>query len=127
MVYAREERSAPWVKGGRITLGNPRLYKYLSLFLLAAGLTDAILTDLGLKAGLIEEANPLMNALYKHSVVGFYALKIILPLLLVILLFKRLPSRKVAGMVSVAAFIYTGILVLHASWAIIYFYWSLKT
>ncbi|WP_407690453.1 DUF5658 family protein [Rummeliibacillus pycnus] len=47
---------------------------------------DAFFTDLGLRNSLIP-----MNWLYKNSIVGFYALKIIISLLLVAILCRIQP------------------------------------
>ncbi|WP_438448167.1 DUF5658 family protein [Gorillibacterium sp. sgz5001074] len=93
-------------------------YHKASLFLVIAGIVDASLTDLGLRLGLITEANPLMSQLYHSTVAGFYIVKILLPLILACILFLRRPSRSLISLVSAAAFIYVGILLMHTYWTL---------
>ena len=52
----------------------------LCLFLLFAGLLDAVLTHFGIVSGIVEEGNPMMKLVIEKSWSYFYILKIFLPL-----------------------------------------------
>ena len=63
-------------------------FQYVILSLLLLAILDSLFTDIGIRQNLIQEANPIMKSLYETSVLGFYTLKISLPILLLSLLSK---------------------------------------
>ncbi|REB06428.1 hypothetical protein DVB69_12020 [Sporosarcina sp. BI001-red] len=63
---------------GFISVGSNRLL----WLLLGMSLFDALATDFGLRFELIEEANPVMDYVYEYSVLGFYFVKVVFPLVL---------------------------------------------
>ncbi|MFK7697041.1 DUF5658 family protein [Paenibacillus sp. HJGM_3] len=85
-------------------------------FILIASILDASLTDIGLRLHLIGEANPIMSFLYDHMYVGFYALKIILPLSLFFLMAKIGKGMLVHGLFRLSVLVYVGILGMHYYW-----------
>lgn len=77
---------------------------------------DAIATDYGLKAGLIEEANVLMRSIHEFNVTLFYLVKISLPVFLLILI-PKLKSTLVAKIFMIIALIaYASVIVIHLIW-----------
>jgi len=88
----------------------------IGAYLLLLSMLDAFFTDLGIRKSLITEANPLMNGIYERSIVSFYALKIIMPLLLVGILSKIQPSLFIKILIIVAASLYSAILLMHIMW-----------
>ncbi|WP_231687448.1 DUF5658 family protein [Bacillus sp. FJAT-22090] len=59
-----------------------------SIYLLVLAILDSIFTDYGIRNNHISEANPLIQLLYDTSIVGFYFIKISLPLLLIYIMTK---------------------------------------
>ncbi|MFN0225588.1 DUF5658 family protein [Paenibacillus sp. KR2-11] len=89
--------------------------RWLMIFLVAAGAADAFMTDFGLQAQMIEEANPLMRFLYENAYLLFYLVKIGLPVLLFILM-RRVKRTYIQRLLIVPAVVYAGVLVLHSFW-----------
>ncbi|MDF2065931.1 DUF5658 family protein [Bacillus sp. Cr_A10] len=73
-------------------------------------------TDYGIRNNHISEANPLMKLLYDTSIVGFYFIKISLPLLLIYIMTKVQPKRYIRLLLVVALLIYSGVLFQHFFW-----------
>ncbi|WP_052353682.1 DUF5658 family protein [Neobacillus jeddahensis] len=86
------------------------------VFLLAAGLLDAILTHIGIVAGLIEEGNPLMRLVMEQSWFTFYLIKIFLPLILLGLYYFRPFKGIVRILLYSTCFLYLSILGYHMVW-----------
>jgi hypothetical protein len=93
----------------------------LCLFLLLAGLLDAVLTHAGIALGLIEEGNPMMKFVIAKSWVGFYLIKICLPLALIALLNARPVKGLLRSLLISAAAIYFSVLCYHAVWIFLSF------
>ncbi|WP_127587840.1 DUF5658 family protein [Paenibacillus koleovorans] len=90
--------------------------RLLIAFVCVASCLDALLTDLGLRMGLIGEANPIMRFLYENSYYSFYALKIALPLSLFILAARVGQRLLIHRLFRFSAFVYAAILLLHTFW-----------
>ncbi|WP_338077756.1 DUF5658 family protein [Acididesulfobacillus acetoxydans] len=81
-------------------------------------LLDGALTPWGLRLGAIEEANPLMRWLIDQNVVAFMAVKLALPVLLGVLLWRigNRPHALVSRLVVIGVLAYGVVLVTHAQW-----------
>ncbi len=92
------------------------LFYYLSLLNLA----DAALTVVGIESSLIKEANPLMERIYSFDMGLFIALKVLLSVALVLLIFyKKVPKSKfIKGVTMFAAASYTAVICLHGFWLV---------
>ncbi len=77
---------------------------------------DALFTDFGIRNHHISEANPMMNWIYTNSILGFYGMKILLPLLLVWILRKIQPTMLIKLLMNTAVYLYCMILILHFTW-----------
>lgn len=90
---------------------------YYIAFLLAANAADARLTDIGMRQGLMSEANPLMNAVYRHSPLLFLLLKLALPLLLLLLVLRsRTMTRPINALLAGTCVLYAFVLSMHGVW-----------
>jgi Domain of unknown function (DUF5658) len=96
----------------------------LCLFLLFAGILDAILTHFGILSGIIEEANPLMQAVMDKGWTYFYFIKILLPFMLIGLYFLRPLEGRLRTLLISACVIYFSVLVYHMAWILLYFHTS---
>lgn len=86
---------------------------YALLFLCFA---DAAFTDFGLRMKLIEELNPLVKGIYDWHIAAFYALKLLLPLLLIII-YRRLKRRVwINPFMILALVLYFVVNVYHLVW-----------
>lgn len=92
------------------------MYRKFAAILLAAGLADAALTDLGLRLQVITEANPLMRLIYMHAYPLFYGMKLFLPLALLLLSRHFTPKKYHLSLIGAACIIYAGVMLLHAHW-----------
>ncbi|WP_371812479.1 DUF5658 family protein [Sporosarcina sp. Marseille-Q4063] len=91
-------------------------FKYVVLLLILLAFLDSLFTDIGIRQNHISEANPIMKSIYDTSVFGFYALKISLPLFLLLLLSKIKPKKYLKVLISSAVILYTVVLFLHFFW-----------
>ncbi|MDP4085580.1 MAG: DUF5658 family protein [Bacillota bacterium] len=94
------------------------------LFLLFAGLLDALLTHLGISLGKISEMNPFMNIVIYKSWLLFYLVKILLPLILIGILYLRPLTGKTKVLLTSCCTLYLGILLYHL--ALIFYYLDLS-
>lgn len=88
----------------------------LCLFLLFAGLLDALFTHYGIAKGVIQEGNPLMRYLINKNWVLFYGMKIALPLILIVICNQHIRSRIVHHLLITAVVLYLAVLVYHFAW-----------
>ncbi|WP_217269696.1 DUF5658 family protein [Neobacillus endophyticus] len=93
----------------------------LCLFLLLAGILDAILTQFGIVSGFINEGNPVMSFIIEKSWSYFYLVKILLPLLLIGLYYIQPLKGKSKALLISACVLYFSVLVLHMGWILLYF------
>ncbi|WP_432352462.1 DUF5658 family protein [Sporosarcina sp. A2] len=89
--------------------------------LLILSLIDAGVTDFGLHQGLIQEANPLMAVVYELNRVGFYFIKLGLPISLFVLQPFVSQSSLVYRFLQVSVLLYIGITCMHGYWLLIHF------
>lgn len=97
----------------------------LCLFLLLAGLMDAILTNLGIHYGIVEEGNPLMKFVISKSWILFYMIKVFLPLCLVWLFYYRPFKGRTRFLLYTASFLYFSVLAYHLFWILLYLHASI--
>lgn len=77
---------------------------------------DAAFTDIGLRLFLIDELNPLVKRLYEWNIIGYYAMKMLLPLILILIYF-RLKNRKwINPCILVTVTLYFIVNIYHLIW-----------
>lgn len=89
-------------------------------FLLVAGLLDAVLTQLGIAYGVIQEGNPLMEFAINKSWAFFYLIKISLPLILIGLFYHQPLRGRIRILLVSACVIYFSVLGYHLFWIMLY-------
>ncbi|EKN69996.1 hypothetical protein BABA_07266 [Neobacillus bataviensis LMG 21833] len=92
----------------------------LCLFLLFAGVLDAILTHFGISSGFVEEGNPMMKLVIDQSWSYFYLIKIILPLVLLGLFYLRPFKGWIRTLIVSTCVLYLSVLVYHMVWIVLY-------
>lgn len=93
----------------------------LCLFLLIAGILDALLTQIGIVQGIIQEGNPLIQYLFEKSWLLVYSVKVVLPLILLgLLLYHPLKSRFVSILLVSTSVLYLTVLAYHLFWILLY-------
>jgi hypothetical protein len=90
------------------------------LFLLIAGVLDAVLTQLGVSFGIIEEGNPAVKLVIEKSWLLFYLIKVSLPLLLVGIIFCQPLNSWVKALIRASCAVYLSVLAIHFSWIAFY-------
>jgi len=86
------------------------------ILLLSLAILDSFFTDFGIRNNHIEEANPLVRIIYDTSIIGFYTIKIGLPLLL-LFIFTKIESKPFLHiLVRITILFYAIILILHIVW-----------
>ncbi len=90
--------------------------KHIYFMILLLCITDAIFTDLGLRADQISELNPIMNHIYfQLGIAWFYLIKVGLPLLL--FLFKAyIPFKRIYKPLAFTLTLYLFVNGLHLVW-----------
>jgi len=91
------------------------------IFLLAAGVLDAILTHVGISLGCIEEGNPMMREVIREGWSYFYLIKIILPLALIVLVYLKPFKGTIRTLLISTCILYLSVLAYHMVWVILYF------
>lgn len=92
-------------------------------WLIVLCLGDAFLTDFGLIMDLVDEANPLIKWLYNQSVVLFYGVKMVLPVILLMLYRLQPLSIIIQKGSSILLILYIGINTYHIFWLSITVYY----
>jgi Domain of unknown function (DUF5658) len=92
----------------------------ICLFLLFAGIVDAVLTNLGIAIGVIDEGNPMMKFVIHQSWIFFYLIKICLPLLLIGLFYLRPLKGWIRTLLISASVLYFSVLCFHMVWILLY-------
>ena len=92
----------------------------LCLFLLFAGILDAVLTHFGIVLGIIEEGNPLMEFAIEKSWMFFYIIKIFLPLLLIGIFYLRPLKGRIRTLLVAACVLYLSVLCYHMVWILLF-------
>jgi hypothetical protein len=90
------------------------------LFLLIAGVLDAVLTQLGVSFGIIEEGNPAVKFVIEKSWLLFYLIKVSLPLLLIGIIFCQPLKSGVKALIRASCAVYLSVLAIHFSWIVFY-------
>ncbi|HJF31253.1 MAG TPA: DUF5658 family protein [Sporosarcina psychrophila] len=86
----------------------------IALLLLATA--DSFFTDFGIQQKHITEANPLMRVIYDWSILGFYTIKICLPLVLLIILTMIEPRRYFQILIVSSLLLYSFVFFKHILW-----------
>ncbi|MCM3757617.1 DUF5658 family protein [Sporosarcina aquimarina] len=89
--------------------------------LVSLSIFDALATDFGLRFELIEEANPMMEYVYKRSIIGFYFVKLGLPMSLFRIQSAVAHSRFVQRLLQFTIGLYAMISGLHVFWLVLQF------
>jgi hypothetical protein len=92
----------------------------LCLFLLLAGIVDAVLTQFGIVFGIIEEGNPVMEFAIEKSWTFFYIIKIFLPLLLIGLFYLRPLKGRIRILLVSTCLLYLSVLCYHLVWILLF-------
>ena len=100
----------------RVTFPARKTLIIAGILLLLLAVVDSFFTDFGIQKQYITEANPLMAFIYDTSILGFYALKISLPCVLLYLLTKIEPKRYLKLLIGSAILLYSVVLVQHIYW-----------
>lgn len=97
------------------TLPRNKLVK-MGILLLVLATLDAIFTDFGIQNHHITEANPIMRNLYETNEIGFYMIKIVLPLLLIAIVTKLESKPFLTVLLRLTIFLYVMVVVFHFFW-----------
>jgi hypothetical protein len=90
------------------------------IFLLVAGVLDAILTNIGISMGFIEEGNPMMRDIIDEGWSYFYIIKIFLPLVLMLLFYLK-PFKGIIRTILISTCVlYLSVLLYHMVWVFLY-------
>lgn len=86
------------------------------ILLLSLAILDSFFTDFGIRNNHIQEANPLVSIIYDSSIIGFYTIKIGLPILL-IYIFTKIDSKPYLRiLVRLTLLFYVLVLAMHIVW-----------
>ncbi|WP_078553391.1 DUF5658 family protein [Bacillus alkalicellulosilyticus] len=88
----------------------------LAFLLLLLSVADATFTDIGIKYFGVTEANPLMDYVYHQSIILFYAIKVALPCLLLLLIPYIFKNKKINVLFMGAIGLYFCIFLYHLGW-----------
>lgn len=86
------------------------------ILLLSLAILDSFFTDFGIRNNHIQEANPLVSIIYDTSILGFYAIKIGLPILLIYILTKIDSKPYLHILVQLTLLFYLLVVALHIVW-----------
>ena len=86
------------------------------ILLLLLAMFDSFFTDFGIQKQYITEANPITAFIYDTSILGFYALKISLPCILLYLLTRIEPKRYLKLLIGSTILLYSVVLGQHIYW-----------
>lgn len=95
---------------------HPGRLFYIGILLVVLALLDSLFTDYGIRHQYIHEANPIVRYVYESSVFGFYALKISLPLVLLVILLKIEPKLWLCILMKMTLVLYGSVLCVHLFW-----------
>jgi hypothetical protein len=99
-------------------IGSGESMRGVYIYLGILNLLDALATCLGLHAGLIEEANPLMGGMYEIGPLLFLLVKVSFSALLCCFAYmKYMPETKLLKILLLfSSFLYTSVCLLHLFW-----------
>ncbi|MBB3113530.1 hypothetical protein FHS18_005642 [Paenibacillus phyllosphaerae] len=95
--------------------------KPLLVALIILCLSDAVFTDIGLRASLIQELNPLVRHVYEWNVAAYYFGKIILPVILLMLLPYLKVRMWMKSLMMIATAAYAAVNLYHIFWVALAF------
>lgn len=84
---------------------------------------DAVITLWGLRLGAIREANPLMAPLLMNNLLGFFAVKLITPVIIGLgfFIFRNQPRKFIVNLLYIVVIVYIVVIALHIRWMFVYF------
>jgi hypothetical protein len=97
-----------------------RKWMRFCIFLLTAGLLDAVSTQIGIGLGVIKEGNPIMEFAINKSWIIFYFIKIVLPLVLIGLFYLAPFKGKLRILLVTTCVLYLSVLCYHLYWIYLY-------
>jgi hypothetical protein len=92
----------------------------LCLFLLIAGILDAVLTHFGIASGFVVEGNPMMKYVIEKSWTYFYTIKIFLPIVLIGLFYFQPLQGWLRTLLISTCVLYLSVLIYHLAWILFY-------
>lgn len=104
------------IRDERNTFPTSKTLLIAGILLLLLAVSDSFFTDFGIQKQYITEANPLMAYIYDTSILGFYALKISLPCVLLFLLTEIEHKKYLNLLVGFAILLYSVVLFQHIYW-----------
>jgi hypothetical protein len=90
--------------------------KSLLFGLLFLCFADAAFTDIGLRLHLIEELNPLVKKLYEWNIAIYYAMKLLLPALLILIYYRMKNRMWINPCILVTVLLYFIVNLYHLIW-----------
>lgn len=104
--------------GGMVAIAAVKHWdlKPLLFGLLFLCFADAAFTDIGLRLFLIDELNPLVKRLYESSIIGYYAMKLLLPLSLILIYYRTNNRVWLNPCILVTALLYFIVNIYHFIW-----------
>ncbi|MDO0823089.1 DUF5658 family protein [Desulfosporosinus nitroreducens] len=96
---------------------NQKIMIGIAIFMILS-ISDGALTLWGIRLGIIEEANPIMQWIMAKSTVGFMTIKLSIPIILGVVFWRiRRNSRKlVTYSLGVIVIVYTVVNMIHVYW-----------
>jgi hypothetical protein len=104
--------------GGMVAIAAVKHWdlKPLLFGLLFLCFADASFTDIGLRLFLIDELNPLVKRLYEWNIIGYYAMKLLLPLFLILIYYRTNNRVWLNPCILVTALLYFIVNIYHFIW-----------
>lgn len=93
------------------------------LWLLALCISDAICTDIGLRANWVSELNPFIKEVYDWNIVAYYVVKIFLPIVLILIYPYVKTNKSIQLGITCCLLLYVCINVYHIVWICLVLYW----
>ena len=93
----------------------------MGIILLILATLDALFTDFGIQNYHITEANPIMQSIYEVNEIGFYVIKIALPVLLIGIVAKLESKPFIVVLLTLTIFLYVIVVMLHFFWLTLIF------
>ncbi|WP_449622380.1 DUF5658 family protein [Robertmurraya sp. Marseille-Q9965] len=96
-----------------------RIGPFLFVYLAVLNFFDGCMTFMGIHYGMIEEFNPLMNALISKNPWTFFLLKSFLSILLLLVFYfvrHQQISNFLKNLILCSVILYTSVSILHVSW-----------
>lgn len=90
--------------------------KALLFGLLLLSFADAVFTDIGLRFFLIDELNPIVKRIYEWNIVSYYAMKLLLPMLLIVIYYFTKNRKWINPCILLTVVLYFFVNIYHLIW-----------